>query len=72
MPTDIEDESTEETIARTVLPQRKINLTAAERVQIEDLLANPAANVHISTNKKGELRVHLTEVQQENLGASAN
>lgn len=69
---DIEDEPAEETVAQIAAPSRKTSLTTAERVQIEDLLANPAANVHITTNKKGELRVHLTEVQQESLGASAN
>lgn len=72
LPADIEDESAEETPAQAVTSTRKVNLTTAERVRIEDLLANPAANVHITTSKKGELRVHLTEVQQENLGASAN
>ncbi len=72
LPVDIDNEPTEETIADVAMPTRKISLTTAERVQIEDLLANPDANVHITTNKKGELRVHLTEVQQENLGATAN
>jgi hypothetical protein len=72
LPADIEDESAEETTTQAAIPIRQINLTTAERVQIEDLLANPAANVHITTNKKGELRVHLTEIQQEKLGASAN
>src|SRR5690606_21819922 len=67
---DIEDEPAEEAASQTVATTRKINLTTAERVQIEDLIANPAANVHFTANKKGELRVHLTEVQQENLGAS--
>lgn len=72
LPADIDDEPDEEVVAETAKPTRKINLTTAERVQIEDLLANPDANVHITTNKKGELRVHLTEVQQKSLGASAN
>lgn len=69
---DIDDEPVEETITQAVATARKINLTTAERVQIEDLIANPAANVHFIANKKGELSVHLTEVQQESLGASAN
>lgn len=69
---DIEDESAQEIEVPMAEPVRKVSLTTAERVQIEDLLANPAANVHITTNKKGELRVHLTEVSQESLGASAN
>ena len=72
LPADIDDEPTEETVTKIAAPIRKVSLTTAERVQIEDLLANPAANVHITTNKKGELRVHLTEVQQKSLGASAN
>ena len=71
-PTDIDDESVEETAVKVVAPVRKVSLSTAERVRIENLLANPDANVHITTNKKGELRVHLTEVQQENLGTSAN
>lgn len=72
LPADIEEEPTKEVTTEAITTARKINLTTAERVQIEDLLANPAANVHITTNRKGELRVHLTEVQQEGLGASAN
>jgi hypothetical protein len=73
LPADMEDETTEEPSTQEVTaPIRKANLTTAERVQIEDLLANPAANVHITTTKRGELRVHLTEVQQENIGATAN
>jgi len=72
LPADIEDEPAEETTAQIAAPPRKTVLTTAERVQIEDLLANPDANVHITANKKGELRVHLTEVQQENVGATAN
>lgn len=71
-PADIEDGSAEEATAQAITPSRKINLSTVERIQIEDLLANPDANVHITTNKKGELRVHLTEIQQENLRASAN
>lgn len=72
LPADIEDEPSEETITEAAAPTRRISLTTAERVQIEDLLANPDANVHITTNKKGELRVHLTEIPQENVGATAN
>lgn len=72
LPADIDDEPSEETVAETIAPTRRVNLTTAERVQIEDLLTNPDANVHITTNKKGELRVHLTEIPQENVGATAN
>ncbi len=69
---DMAYESTEETRPQTVVTERRINLTTAERVNIEDLLANPAANIHFTTNKKGELSVHLTEVTQENLGTAAS
>lgn len=72
LPADIEDEPAEKTAEQAATPVRKINLSTAERVQIEDLLANPDANVHITANKKGELRVHLTEVKQENVSATAN
>ena len=72
LPADIDTESAEETSAPAAVPIRKINLTTAERVRIEGLLANPDANIHVTANKKGELSVHLTEVQQENLGAAAN
>jgi hypothetical protein len=60
---DIDDEPAGEATMQAVTPARKINLTTAERVQIEDLIANPDANVHFTANKKGELSVHLTEVQ---------
>lgn len=72
LPADVEEDVTEETTTKVELPAKRINLTTAERVQIEDLLMNPAANVHITANKKGELRVHLTEVRQENVSAPAN
>jgi hypothetical protein len=72
LPADIDDEPVEAAAAQTVMPVRKTSLTTAERVQIEDLLADPVADVYLTTNKKGELSVHLTEVKQENLGASAN
>jgi hypothetical protein len=69
---EISDEPSEEIAAQTVTPVRKINLTTSERVQVEDLVANPTADIHFTTNKKGELHVHLTEVRQENVGATAN
>lgn len=55
-------------------PKRKVlpRLSTPERMRIEDLIANPTANLHVTTNKKGVLSVHLTEVQQESLGTTAN
>lgn len=45
--------------ARPHLPQ----LSTAELVQIENIITNPQANLHFKTNRKGELYVHITEVQ---------
>lgn len=39
-----------------------VGLSTEDMIRVEDLLTNPAANVRFSTTKKGELRVHLTEV----------
>ncbi len=69
----IPDEDAAEEVAAPIMAlTRKANLTTAERVRIEDLLANPTANIHFTTNKKGELRVHLTEVPDESLGTATN
>lgn len=38
------------------------SLSTADLVRVEDILANPQANVRFTTNRKGELRVHITEV----------
>lgn len=38
-------------------------LSTQELVNIESILANPKANLRFSTDAKGELRVHITEVQ---------
>lgn len=67
-----DEDPTDEPARQAAVPTRKIHLTTAERVQIENLIANPTANVHFTTNKKGEVRVHLTEIQEENLGAATN
>lgn len=39
------------------------HLSTAELVQIENIIASPQANLHFKTNRKGELYVHITEVQ---------
>jgi hypothetical protein len=44
---------------RKQLPQ----LSTPELVQVEHLIADPAANLRVMTNRKGELSVHLTEVK---------
>ena len=38
-------------------------LSTAEVVHIENILANPQSKLYFKTNKKGELRVHITEIQ---------
>lgn len=38
-------------------------LSTAELVRVEDIIANPQANLHLKTNRKGELSVYITEVQ---------
>lgn len=45
--------------ARTALPR----LSTADLVKVEGLITNPQANLHFKTNRKGELYVHITEVQ---------
>ncbi len=66
-------ESTEEDVATQIAPRPSLpRLNTYERMRIETLIADPSANVHITANKKGELSVHLTEVQHESLSATAN
>lgn len=43
--------------------KRTHRLSTQELVNIESILANPQANLRFSTDAKGELRVHITEVQ---------
>lgn len=68
----VSEDNVETAPVKTTVPVSRVNLTTAERVQIESLIANPEANIHFTTNKKGELRVHLTEIQKESLGAATN
>lgn len=56
-------EEEKDTSVRKKLKQLK--LTTAEIVQIERLLADPTANVFYSTDKKGKLYAHITEVKPE-------
>jgi len=55
---DAEEPSKVEVVESSMLP----NLSTTDLIRIQDLLANPAANVRFSTTKKGELRVHVTEI----------
>jgi len=55
-------------VAQAVEPEPKRHsllprLSTAELVKIENILANPDAKLHFKTNRKGELSVHITEVQ---------
>lgn len=38
-------------------------LSTAELARIEGVIANPAANLHFTTNRKGGLDVHITEIK---------
>ncbi len=69
---DVPDETTEEAQPQKVVRTRLPQLSTAELVKIEDIIANPAANIHFTTNKKGALSVSITEVKQESVSASAN
>jgi hypothetical protein len=65
-------ETTEEAkIPKAARPQLP-KLSTAELVAIETILANPEANLHFKTDKKGALSVSITEIQQESVGATAN
>jgi len=47
-------------------------ITATDLLKVQQLVLNPNANVRFTTTKKGELRVHLTEVPHESLSAPTN
>ena len=53
---------------RSVRPK----LSPADLLKVQEIIANPAANLHITTTKKGALRVHLTEVTSESLSTGTN
>ncbi len=46
-------------VTRSPLPR----LSTAELAHVEQLIANPAANLHFKTSKKGALNVYITEVE---------
>lgn len=48
------------------------SVPAVDLMKVTAFVRNPAANIHFTTTKKGELRVLLTEVPHENLSTSAN
>lgn len=56
---EISEEAQPKKLYRSLLPQ----LSTPDLVKIEDIIANPKANLHFRTNRKGELSVHITEVQ---------
>jgi hypothetical protein len=39
------------------------DISTADRVRIEDIIANPQAKLHFKTNRKGGISVHITEVK---------
>jgi len=44
--------------------RKKLSLSTAELVKLQELLINPAANLRLET-RKGDLYVHITKVKQE-------
>ena len=56
---EIEEKAEQKKVTRPKLPR----LSTAELVNIEDIIANPRANLHFKTNRKGEISVHITEVK---------
>ena len=58
-----EPETETETISQ---PQRELlPLTIAEVTRVQSLMENPDANLSFVTTKKGGLRVHFTEVEEQ-------
>ncbi len=57
------EETEEETTEKQPIIQRLPQLSTAELVKIEGVIANPQANLHFKTNRKGEFSVHITEVK---------
>lgn len=62
----------EATEPKKAAPLDRPRISTADLVRIEGLLTNPRITLQLKTNKKGELSVHLTEVQQENLFTATN
>lgn len=58
-PQEVVEKTEPEKVTRIPLPR----LSTAELVQVEQLIANPEANLHFVTDKKGGLSVRITEVQ---------
>lgn len=60
----VKQEVAEEAIEqkKTIL-QKLPQLSTPDLVKIEDIIANPQANLHFTTNRKGELSVHITEIK---------
>lgn len=56
---EVVEQAEPEKAARMPLPR----LTTAELMQVEQLIANPDANLRFITDKKGALSVRITEVQ---------
>lgn len=51
---------------KTALHRQASKLTPAETVRVLEAIDNPAANLTFATNKKGNLYVHITEVNSKN------
>ena len=61
----VEQEPPKEKETKTITKFKELRLSTAEIIQVERLLADPAANVFYATDKKGRLNVRITEVKPE-------
>lgn len=60
-----QQEPNQEKQTNTLKKLKELRLSTAEIIQVERLLADPAANVFYVTDKKGRLNVRITEIKPE-------
>ena len=60
---EVSQEATEKAVPKKSVHRVLPRLSTAELVRVEQLITNPEANLHFSTDKKGALNVHITEVR---------
>jgi len=71
-PAIITEETETEEQAETEKPVAVAQLSATERLEAADVIADPAANVRFTTTKKGELRVIVNKIAHEGVSPAAN
>jgi PrgI family protein len=71
------DTAREEVAAEKLAPETATlhvvpDLSPADAVRLRHIIADPKANLHFKTDRKGALRVYVTEVKQESVVAPTN